>query len=307
MPEPSTDQGIIQATLELFLRTEREQEGRRPTACGTANRASSAWNCDRAVGFEAARVAECEELPYETHLAFTLGNSMHERVQSGLQSLWSTFQSEVKCDLRPLGYDVSGHADGLIIEGDRRVVLEIKTAGAYPFKLCRDGGKGQPAGPKRDWLLQAGIYALGLDAEGVRIVAISKDANNRDRIKPGMTLEFYIGMDEVVEPDGHTLRELVIEELDRMQSIWEQVKAGMIPARHVPEWGYVNMVPTYQGTSKELPWNCRYCRMNTDCRSLPTEAVPVEFASANVRNTWNPPVDGLDVGEDPTYNEQQDE
>jgi len=98
-------------------------------------------------------------------------------------------------------------------------------------------------------------------------------------------------MAEVVEPYGSTLRELVIEELDRMQSIWEQVQAGQIPERHIPGYGYVDTVPTYQGSSKEQPWNCRYCPFNSDCRSLPTEAAPVEFASANVRDTWNPPVD----------------
>ena len=126
MPE-ATEQGIIQATLDLFLRNEREQEGRRPTACGTPLRGSSAYNCARRMGFEVARVSECEALPYETLLAFHLGQAMHERVQSGLHSLWSTFQSEVKCDLRPLGYDVSGHADGLMSEGDKSVVVEIKT------------------------------------------------------------------------------------------------------------------------------------------------------------------------------------
>tara|TARA_R110000751_G_C13692361_1_gene472495 strand:- start:695 stop:1030 length:336 start_codon:yes stop_codon:yes gene_type:complete len=106
-----------------------------------------------------------------------------------------------------------------------------------------------------------------------------------------MTLEFYIGMDEVVEPYDRTLHELVIEELDRMQGIWKQVQAGQIPARHIPGHGYVDMVPSYQGSSKEQPWNCRFCSFNTDCRALPIEAAPVEFASANIRNTWNPPVD----------------
>jgi len=306
VPEP-TNQGIIQATLDLFLRTEREQEGRRPTACGTPLRGSSAYNCARRIGFEVARVAECEPLPYETLLAFHLGRAMHERVQSGLHSLWSEFQSEVECDLRPLGYDLSGHADGLMIEGDKRVVVEIKTMTAYPFKLAMKGGKTEAPGPKIEHLLQSGIYCYGLHADGVHLVYISKDASYRDGIRPGMTLEFYVGMDEVVEPYDRTLHELVVEELDRMQGIWEQVRAGQIPERHIPGHGYVEMVPSYQGPSKEQPWNCRFCANNTDCRALPTGAVPVELASANIRDTWNPPVDGLDVGEDPTYNEQQDE
>jgi len=187
VPEPSTGQGIIQATLDLFLRTEREQEGRRPTACGTPLRGSSAWNCARRIGFEVARVSECEALPYETLIAFHLGRAMHERVQSGLHSLWPEFESEVVCDLRPLGYDLSGHADGLMIEGDKRVVVEIKTMTAYPFKLAMKGGKTEAPGPKIEHLLQSGIYAYGLHADGVHLVYISKDASYRDGIRPEMT------------------------------------------------------------------------------------------------------------------------
>jgi hypothetical protein len=107
-------------------------------------------------------------------------------------------------------------------------------------------------------------------------------------------LEFYVGMDEVVEPYDRTLHELVIEELDRMTGVYQQVKAGMIPERYVPGHGHVDPVPRYQGGSKEQPWNCRYCRHRSDCAALPVEAVPVEVATDNVRGTWNPPVDTVD-------------
>ncbi len=109
-------EGVIQATLDRFLREEREREGPRPTACGTALRGSSAHNCARQLGFEVARVAECERMPYETLLAFHIGHAMHERVQTGLHALWPDFQSEVKCDLRPFGYDLSGHADESLLQ-----------------------------------------------------------------------------------------------------------------------------------------------------------------------------------------------
>ncbi len=287
-------EGVIQATLDRFLREEREREGPRPTACGTALRGSSAHNCARQLGFEVARVAECERMPYETLLAFHIGHAMHERVQTGLHALWPDFQSEVKCDLRPFGYDLSGHADGLMVEGNKSVVVEIKTMGAFPFKLALKGGKGEPPGPKIEHLLQSGIYAAGLQADGVCLVYISKETSYRDGVLPGMMLEFYVGMDEVVEPYDRTLRELVIEELDRMQGIWEQVQAGQIPERYVPGHGHVDPVPRYQGGSKEQPWNCRYCRWRSDCAALPVEAVPVEVATDNVRGTWNPPVDTVD-------------
>ena len=275
--------GIVGSTLDLFLRNERAAEGTRPTACGTGLRGSQAYTCDRQVAFQAARVAECEELPYETLLAFHFGRAMHEKVQEGLHALWGDFESEVQVDLRPLGYDISGHADGVMTEGDVKTVVEIKTATAYPFKLCMRGG------PKIEHVLQAGIYAMGAGADAIHIVMISKDASYRDGIKPGMTLEFRLRMDQEVPGHGATVESLVVDELLRLQRVWDQVLAGQIPGRDVPGYGYVDQVPNYL-QKKVQPWNCAYCSFNSYCQSLPTGPVPVELAPTAVQESWNPPV-----------------
>lgn len=275
--------GIVGSTLDLFLRNERSAEGVRPTACGTGLRGSQAWTCDRQVGFAAARVAECEDLPYETLLAFHFGRAMHEKVQEALHALWGDFEDEVQIDLRPLGYDISGHADGVMTEGDVKTVVEIKTSTAYPFKLCmRDG-------PKIEHVLQAGIYAMGAGADAIHIVMICKDASYRDGIKPGMTLEFRLAMSDEVPGYGQSVESLVVDELTRLQRVWEQVQAGQIPGRNVPGFGYVDSVPSYM-VKKGDPWNCRYCAFNSYCRQMPTGPVPVELAPAAVRESWNPPV-----------------
>lgn len=281
--EYSTD-GIVASTLDLFLRNERLAEGVRPTACGTGLRGSQAYVCDRQIAFQAARVPECEELPYTTLLAFNFGQAMHEKVQASLEALWGDFESEVQVDLRPLGYNCSGHADGHNVIDDTGTVYEIKTMKAYPFKLAKGGEF------KIEHALQAGIYALGLGADSIHLVYICKEGNFRDKVTAGDTLEFRIGMDEVLPSYGQTLRSLVVEELDRLQRVWDQVKDGVVPARWIPGHGHVEQVPSYL-QKKVSPWNCAYCSFNSACRSMPTEAVPVELAPTAVKESWNPPVE----------------
>tara|TARA_B100000287_G_scaffold165924_1_gene156494 strand:+ start:6919 stop:7854 length:936 start_codon:yes stop_codon:yes gene_type:complete len=285
--ETNTGSGLIASTVDAHLRYEREQEGKRPTAFGTALRGSQAYNCARKIGFEMAQVNESEELPYETLIAFHLGQAMHEKVQQSLTAMWEDFEAEAPVDLRPFGYDISGHADGLFTIGDKKYVLELKTMTAFPFKLALKGDGTTTDSPKIEHILQAGIYAYGLEADGIQIVYVSKDASYRDGVKPGMTLEFRFDMDDVVPSVNTTVRELVEQELSRLKVISEEVESGMIPPRFVPDEGWIEDPPRY-AASKGY-WRCRYCVFNIDCRALPTQAVPVEASTPNIQNSWDPP------------------
>ena len=112
-------------TVGTYLRRQREIEGAKPTACGTSLRGSEAYGCARKIALRIGGLPEAHEPNNETLLAFKLGNTMHELLQESMHSLWSDFESEVVVDLRPLGFDMSGHADGLYSIGDKQMVLEI--------------------------------------------------------------------------------------------------------------------------------------------------------------------------------------
>lgn len=284
-PAPLDENGFVAAALETFMRHENAEEGGRPTAFGTSLRGSYSRKCARQLGFQIAGVPETEEISLETLINFLLGRIVHEKIQQALTNLVGGFEAEVPVDLRPLGYDLSGHIDGRLPEGDDVYALEIKTVNAYPSKLVRDEG------PRLDDLLQAGIYAVGLDGcVGVHMVYVFKESSYRDKLRQGEIVEYRVPLDEnygdEFGPLGvSTLRELVTVELDRLKEIGELVESDIIPARDIPGFGRVEAPPGY-GDKKGQPWQCRFCRWNRVCSVMPTGRVAVVNAPVQVQENW---------------------
>jgi hypothetical protein len=287
MTAATDDRGFVGSVLETFMRHQNEAEGDRPTAFGTSLRGSYSQNCARQLGFQIAGVPPTEEYSLETLVNFLLGRIVHEKIQEALAATVSGFEAEVPVDLRPLGYDLSGHIDGRLPEGDDVYALEIKTVNAYPSKLVRDEG------PRLSDLLQAGIYAVGLEGcVGVHMVYVFKESSYRDKLKQGTIIEYRVPLDEHYGDDlgplgVHTLRELVTQELDRLKEIGEQVGNWVIPARDIPGFGRVDFPPGY-GDAKGQPWQCRFCRWNRVCSAMPPESVALENTPIHVQENWGP-------------------
>ena len=274
-------------TVGTYLRRQREIEGAKPTACGTSLRGSEAYGCARKIALRIGGIPEAHEPNNETLLAFKLGNTMHELLQDSMHSLWSDFESEVVVDLRPLGFDMSGHADGLYSIGDKQMVLEIKTQSSFGFKLALKANK-----PKIEHVCQAAIYAAGLGADAVHLVYICKEGSYRDGVKPGQMLEWRYDLTD--DFDGQTVEQIAMAELWRQQEIVDGVKDGRIPLRScwddkVNEFVVVDSPPPYQG--KGQPWNCRYCEHRDNCAPLPTHEVSVALATPFIKHHWG----GVDV------------
>ena len=276
-----TEPGLVASTTLAFLRAERDAQGPKPTALGTSMRASAAMGCERQLALDAARVPECEDIGYETLLAFRLGEAILDLVQGGVAAMFADFVAEVPVDLRTFGFDVSGSADGVLIEGSELTVHEIKTMGGFAFNMAVEADA-----PKLEHILQAGIYAYGLGALAIRFIYICKDTDYRKGYRPGQTLEFRYQMGDMVAEAGDTVQSLVENELMRLQRISESVIDGVIPPRDIPGVGLVESPPRYMG--KGQPWNCRYCRHNSTCRVMESGPVPVEFAATHVQESWNP-------------------
>ena len=180
---------------------------------------------------------------------------------------------EVPVDLRPLGYPISGHADGVYVHQGLTIVAEIKTKKAYPIKLARRNFT-----PELHEVQQAGMYALALNADAIHLIYYAKDnagtaRKPTDYVEAGETVEWLLFMDEKVPGDGRTVEQVAAAEATRLTAIAGQVTDGFLPERFIPGYGTVPVLPA-PGTM-DGPWRCRYCNYWGLCDSLPAEQLSV--------------------------------
>ena len=95
-----------------YLRRRREEEGGRPTACGTAGRGSFAGNCSRKIAFEMLEVEETDPIDENTLVAFRVGQDLHALLQAAMVEAHG-MRIEQPLDLRPYGDNLSGHIAGI--------------------------------------------------------------------------------------------------------------------------------------------------------------------------------------------------
>lgn len=111
--------------------------------------------------------------------------------------------------------------------------------------------------------------APNIDAAYVHLVYFDKDKHS--------IAEWMFHVDEILPGDkyqGMTIRQLVEAELTRMTGILGRIDDGFLPARHIPGFGPVE-IPA-RPDSRDQPWQCRYCRWQPTCETLPRG--PVELA-----------------------------
>ena len=230
-----------------------------------------AGGCDRALAFDMIEAEPSEQILDSTLMAFKTGQHLHELVQEAMVKQHD-MDCEVPVDLRPLGYPISGHADGVYIFQDLTIVAEIKTKKAYPIKLAR-----RQLTPELHEVQQAGMYALGVGADAIHLIYYAKDnagtsRKPKDFVEAGETVEWLLYLDEPVPGDGRTVEQVALAEATRITAIAGQVQDGMIPERFIPGHGTVPTLPD-PGTL-DGPWRCRYCDYWGLCDSLPAEQFP---------------------------------
>jgi hypothetical protein len=230
------------------------------------------------MAFNIMDVPRSEDVPAEVLMAFDVGHAFHQMVQEiAERELGAT--SEV-IGIYPDEVDLSCHAD-LVYERkyfnpggeDVRATVcgEIKTISGYGFLIAvgKRAGDELP-GPKKEHICQAALCAAApnINAKLIHMIYIDKDKHS--------IAEWVIDMDEPLEKlDGLSPRDLAAAEIDRMHGILGRIDAGMLPARHIPGVGRVDIVPDPDGRGQ--PWNCRYCGWNAICKPLP--AKPTELTN----------------------------
>jgi hypothetical protein len=170
--------------------------------------------------------------------------------------------------------------------GGKKRCVEIKSMKAYPFLKSAGGTDNfgrqvEPEGPKIEHVLQCGLYghAPQIQADELYLVYL----NNEN----GRLAEWIIPLaGEPVGPDGEDVIPRVQAELDRLTAIAADIRAGLLPWRHIPGFGVVKDPPA--ADSKDNPWNCRYCAWQPLCASLPASKVPVALANQPATNGTQP-------------------
>lgn len=252
-------------------------EGPKPTAAGTLQRCSDAGVCERQRAFNSINAEPTEARSSETLIAFEIGNAIHESLQQmflARDDVKTTI--EVPVDLSEItNVSLSGHCDALIVDcNGNRIVVEIKTMSGY------GAAKTFGAEPKIEHVAQAGLYALGLDADAICIVYVAKESDRGWKVRPGQIEQWYYELDEEVFPEL-SVRDIAWQEIDRFSRVQFNLNNNDLPLPLVKVddedlLQRVDFPGPFGKPSKNHHWECRYCVYNSACADLGPEIVPLE-------------------------------
>lgn len=258
---PPREESIAGVAIERRL---KEEEARRSADHAAARSddpaffaASDAYGCTRKVAL--GRLGVPKDIQYDaaTLMTFRVGDWYHQVTQESLVQALDC-RCEVDFDWRPT-FSLWGRCDGVYEPEWGKTVVEIKSQSGYGFDLATGAKKSaEGPGPKIDHLIQAGMAAMSptIDASHVHIIYINKDR--------GVVAEWVIGInEELPHLEGRAITELVYEEFARLGDIKAELDEGLMPARMVPGYGFVDDPP--EKDSRDNPWNCRYCSWQPSC------------------------------------------
>lgn len=275
---PPLDAPVMGRAIGDKLRAERSE---RALAGPTRFRCSDANGCARKIAYQSLGVPKDVQYSAESLVAFRAGDAYHQMAQeAAVRSV--NARCELPVDWTPTA-SLSGHCDGVyrlaelkaLLDADHPILadlrargakaadvvaMEVKSMAGWGFRLATGTATkaAELPGPKLADLLQCGMYALApqVEARWLHMVYIDKDRN--------LTAEWIIGADEPLAHLGdRTVRELVAEELERLNAIEATIVAGDLPARDVPGYGRVIVPP--ERDSRDDPWQCRFCSWQPSC------------------------------------------
>jgi hypothetical protein len=112
-----------------------------------------------------------------TLIAFTIGNHLHEYVQTAYKQVYPDFRDEVSWTLPT----TTGRADGMYTHPEHGLtILEVKTMPDDKFTEAVESNA-----PQSEHMLQGDLSALALGASWVDVVYINKGRNKPPRVKKG--------------------------------------------------------------------------------------------------------------------------
>ncbi len=153
--------GEFETTIDLLylLHNQIEQEKRGKSANGFSPSFISRSTCERAWFWHYIRKEREEFVWPKLARVFSLGHAIHDRIQKLLILSGVSSDDKIEVRLESEEWGIRGYVDGIIIDRDNSLVLEIKSINDKGFiKVEKDG-------PKRDHVIQANLYMWLLDLD----------------------------------------------------------------------------------------------------------------------------------------------
>ena len=258
MPLPRVEQLVHDHLIAL----DKDKDRRSPE--GLRVRASSAGRCARAIGFQICGLEQTNPPTPDSLVNFWIGDRVHDLVQQAILKQWPGAEIETK---GTIGGWLWGHSDVLYrAEDGELVVLEIKSTADFGFEKAtgvalKSNGRWKkkepdpPEGPKKEHLLQAGIYAVMHGARYIAIVYVRKTAAKDEPV----TWEWRFLAAQ--------LKEDVEAEIQRLRDILARIEVNLMPDR---EFNGEVIDPK----AKKFP--CTYCSYRDACIQLGTGEVEIK-------------------------------
>lgn len=229
-----------------------------------------AGQCARAIGLKVAKLEPTNPPDAKSLFNFYLGDAVHDAVQRSIKNKWSNaiIDDGKNTDTGGIIEDfLEGYADVLYAaEDNKMVVCEIKTVSDFGFELAtgielKSNGRWRKKdreieGPKREHLLQAGIYSFIHKADYIAIVYARKTAAKDEPV----THEWRYRVKDHEEKAS--------VEIERLKSIVNMVREGKVPARIYNDAIVEN--------PKKVNFPCGYCNYLDACISLGPGVVEIK-------------------------------
>jgi len=235
------------------------EKGPKPKAFDTPFRYSDAGKCSRALAYGVLGY-EAEPMDLAGLLVTSLGTELHEKMQDAIANYFeASFEVPSQLGL------ASGSADGVIYDGEFKVLIEIKSMNGTAFKKSigvNTRSQVNPAGPRASALIQGAMNAVANDCHVLRIIhvgteAVSKGIAERWMIdEVGRVIAEFDVPREVFEPWANY-------EMVRHQEIIDGLNEGVLPDRIAIDDDMNDISLSPEGG--RMAWQCQYCSYTSAC------------------------------------------
>ena len=247
---------------QLFLEEEQAQRvsiGDKPKAFDTPFRYSDSGKCARALAYSALKMPR-KPMDLPGILVTGLGTLLHEKIQEAIANHYdAAFEvpSQYGCS--------SGSADGVIEDGEFRILLEIKTMGGTAFKKSiglTNKGISNPQGPRSSAILQAAQNAVANNCHYIKIVHVALEAVSKGLAERAGLSEIERVIAEWDIP-RYVFEPLADQEMLRQQMIVDDLNVGRLPERVSVGDNFQPESLAPEGTRQH--WMCQYCDYSEQC------------------------------------------
>ena len=284
---PSTNNFLVQRIAEAWEKKNAEEYDRdlaRAIPEAGPYRASYAGvRCNRAMYYKMKGIEVSNPLSLADYWRFALGHTVHEMLQEIAADLFPGAEVEVVVDLNAAGIPGSAHADLVIQHEGKKIVVEIKSTGGFKFKMAATSFKGPAEGPSSGHVIQAGLTAEALGADGVIIAYLSLE-----NVSANLAKAYSTGDEGRFAAEWHystqELKPLLDTERTRVKNVLSAVNnpESRVPPRHIiepdipagaeitePDSGlWVKVVPGERAIEATgTTWHCGYCNFRDKCIS----------------------------------------